>query len=337
MSGKKHSYSFSSIDLLTYVWRKRNILIIVSVIAAVLSIIASLMITPMFKSRVIMFATTNANISKSLLYENQTNFYAFGEKEQAEQLLLILNSTRIRDRIIEKYNLMEHYEIDPESKFPYTRLYKVFRSHISFMPTEYTSIRIEVTDKDPQMAANIANDIAALVDTVYNEIKMTRAEEAIKIVENQYLITENKVKELKDSIQEMGRMGVSEYRIQIDRYSEGYAYAIKEGAMGNAKILENKINKISEYSGTYITLLDRLNFENEMLSRFKQRLLEAQIETTTTIPHVFIVDKAYKAEKKYYPKKSLIVSISTLSVFLLTLILLIINDFWNDTILRRKK
>ena len=340
MSKKKHSYSFSSIDLLTLIWGKRYILIIVSFIAAVLSIIVSLFITPMFKSTVVMFPTTDATVSKSLLatnYSNQTSLYAFGDKEQGEKLLQILNSDRIKDRIISKYNLMEHYAIDPKSKYPLTKLNKIYSSNISYRPTEFMSIRIEVADEDPQIAADIANDIAALVDTVYNEIKMHRAIEALNIVEGQYLQTEKIVMELKDSVQQMARLGVSEYRLQIDRLSEGYAYAIKEGALNNAKILDNKINKLSEYSGTYFTLLNRINNEDHLLAQLKERLLEAQIETNSTISNVFIVDKAFKAEKKSYPKKSLIVIISTFSAFLLTLILLIITDFWKKSTLYRKK
>ncbi len=57
--------------------------------------------------------------------------------DQAEQLLQVLHSEPIRTRIIEKYNLMEHYEIDPEGKYPRTKLYEQFRSNINFRLTEF--------------------------------------------------------------------------------------------------------------------------------------------------------------------------------------------------------
>ncbi len=329
MSRKKHAYSFNSVDLLIYMWDKRSILIIVSVFAAVLSIIVSFQITPMFKSTVVMFPTTDASVSKSLIFggiSNQASLYAFGEEEQAEQLLQILNSDRIRDRIIAKYNLMEHYEIESGTKFPYTHLYEMYNSNISFRPTEFMSIKVEVMDKDPQMAADIANDIASLVDTVYNEIKMERAQEALKIVEQQYILTEQKVLQLKDSLAIMGKLGVSSYGSQIDRYSEGYSYALKEGQIENARALEKKINQISGYSGTYFSLMNRLNTESDLRASLKIRMIEAQIETNSTLSHRFLVDKAQVAEKKSYPKKSLIVVISTLSAFLITLLFLIVND-----------
>ena len=44
------------------------------------------------------------------------------------------------------------------------------------------------------------------------------------------------------------------------------------------------------------------------------------------LPHKFIVDQAYPSEKKAYPKRSIIVMVSTAASFLFTLILLIIID-----------
>ena len=64
---EQNSYNFSSVDLLIYIWKKRRIFLIVGFLAVVTSIIASLVITPMFRSTVVMFPATDATISKSLL------------------------------------------------------------------------------------------------------------------------------------------------------------------------------------------------------------------------------------------------------------------------------
>ena len=41
----------------------------------------------------------------------------FGKEEEAEQMLQVLYSDEIRDKVISKFNLMEHYDIDPDSKY----------------------------------------------------------------------------------------------------------------------------------------------------------------------------------------------------------------------------
>ena len=188
-NSKQTDYNFNSVDLLIYIWKKRLFLMGVGLVAGIASIIISLMITPMFESSVIMFPTSSASVSKDLLsqnYSGRQDVHGFGEEQQAEQLLQVLNSEPIRSRIIEKYNLLEHYEIEPGEKYPLTRLYETYRSNINFRLTEFMSVEISVMDRDPAYAANIANDIAALVDTVYNNMKKERAREALKLVEREY-------------------------------------------------------------------------------------------------------------------------------------------------------
>ena len=49
------------------------------------------------------------------------------------------------------------------------------------------AVKISVLDKDPQMAADIANDIAELLDSTKNNMQKVRALKGFKIVEGKYL------------------------------------------------------------------------------------------------------------------------------------------------------
>lgn len=324
-----YNYDFSSTDLLIYMWEKRLPLIIITFLAGVASILISFTITPKFRASVVMFPTTSTSISKNLLAENyggRTTLYEIGEEEQSEQLMQILYSEEIRKRIIEKYNLMEHYEIDPESKFPITQLYAEYASNINFELTQYLSVIIDVMDKDPQIAADIANDIAALVDTVYNNMLKQRAKDAFLLVQTEYNTLNENMAVLQDSIKVIRELGINDYETQSERYHEAYAKAINDGNLRAQRIFEEKLKVLSEYGGKYVDFRDKLRQETYRLSSMKQRYQEAKLEAEQNLPHVFIVDSAFKAEKKAYPKKSIIVIISTLSAFLLTLISLIIIE-----------
>ena len=119
-NAKQTGYNFNSVDLLIYIWKKRVILLAVGLIAGISSIIISLLITPMFESSVIMFPASSASVSKDLLsqnYSGRQDVHGFGEEQQAEQLLQVLSSEPIRSRIIQKYNLLEHYEIEASEKY----------------------------------------------------------------------------------------------------------------------------------------------------------------------------------------------------------------------------
>jgi len=172
------------VAIFLYKWRKT--LLIMGVAAAVLSALVSspLFLTPLYKSTVILFPASSNSISKSLLNENadaKQDILEFGADEQTQQMLQILNSSRIRDKVINRFNLAEHYGIGKGERSYQTRLFNRFRSNITFKLTEYLAVKITVLDKDPQMAADIANEIATLLDSVKNDMQRERAIQAIKI------------------------------------------------------------------------------------------------------------------------------------------------------------
>ena len=108
---------FLSGVLMQVVYAYKKHLAIIAALVIVLSVIFSgpYFITPLFKSTVILYPTASNSISKVLLSDNFNNtkdILEFGEIEQTEQMLQVLNSNKIRDRIISKYNLLYHYNID---------------------------------------------------------------------------------------------------------------------------------------------------------------------------------------------------------------------------------
>ncbi|MBN1133276.1 MAG: hypothetical protein JXR52_06095 [Bacteroidales bacterium] len=309
---EQNSYNFSSVDLLIYIWKKRVILVIVGLIAGIASIIASLLITPMYKASVVMFPVTDATISKSLLaanYQGRQGVYGFGEEEQAEQLLQVLNSVPIRERIIETYDLMEHYEIDSASKYPQTELIETYRSNINFKLTEFMSVEISVMDKDPQYAADIANDISDLVDTVYSNMKKQRSIRAFKLVEEEYLDAEANLKMLQDSV----------YKLTAH-------LKFKEGSQSGEDLILELVKTDPENGATYISLINKMQHIIPRVAEMRLRYQEARLETEQDLPYKFIVERAFPPEKKAYPNKSLIVIVSTFSSLLLALIVLIVID-----------
>jgi capsular polysaccharide biosynthesis protein len=329
MGKNKSKYDFDSGNLLFYIFRKFKILMIVSVIAFIVSAIAAFMIKPKYKSTVIMFPVSSAPISKSLLsygYSGKSDVMSFGEEEDAEQLLQVLNSEEIKNRIIAKYDLMKHYGIDKNGKFPFTKLYKEFDGNFSFHRTEYMSVIVEVLDINPDTAALMANDVAAFVDTVMQTMQRERARKAYEIVKSEYLALDNSIKVLEDSLNKIRLMGINDYESQSEVLNEYYVKATMEGKIGVANMIQKKLDVISKYGGTYVAIRDFLLSEKQQLTFTKQKFAEAKVELDQDLPHKFVVESAHPAEKKAYPKRMNIVIVATISAFLLTLILLIVLE-----------
>ena len=67
---EQNNFNNNSLDLLVFLYKKRKPIIIITIIGAIVSVIVSLMITPMYKSEVIMYPTSSASVSQSLLSNN---------------------------------------------------------------------------------------------------------------------------------------------------------------------------------------------------------------------------------------------------------------------------
>jgi Chain length determinant protein len=330
MGKNKSNYDFNSGNLLFFIFRNFKILITISIIASILSAIISMTITDKYKSTVVMFPVSSASVSKSLLSINYTSskgsLMSFGEVEEAEQLMQILNSDEIRSRIIKKFNLMKHYKIDSTSRFPYTKLYEEFKSNFSFRQTEYMSVIIEVLDPKPDTAALMANETAALIDTIMNKMQKDRAFKAFALVKTEYQNRVNEISTLEDTLNYIRSKGVIEYEKQSEVFSKGYADALISRNQSAADELNKRLSLLAKFGGKYLSIVDFLKFEKEQLAFLTSKYAEAKLETEQNLPHKFIVDSAKKAEKKDYPHRLIIVILSTISTFFLTLIVLITID-----------
>lgn len=324
--GNNFNTDFNSTNFFIFLWDRRKIIIIVSIIAAVVSAAASFLIIPKFKSTVILFPTSTNSISKALVNTNPGNnqdILEFGEEEQAEQLLQILNSSLIRNKIIQRFDLAKHYEIDENSKFKNTYLMKEYEDNISFKRTEFMAVEISVLDKDPQMAADIANGIANLLDSTKNEMQKERARRGFEIVKKNYEDIQNEIKILDDSLQKIRQKGVNDYETQAEMLNQELAIQIGKGNKQGVERIEAKLDTLSKYGGIYVLLRNNLGYKIDQLNKIKAKYDEAKIDAEEYIQQKFTVDNAFKAEKKTTPVRWLIVALSTFSAFLLTVLILI--------------
>jgi len=327
----KRGEDFDSTSLVIFLYKYRKPLLIVMLIALVLSWFFSLpwFITPKYKSTVILFpASTNA-VSKALLSDQAgkgQDLVTFGEDEQSEQLLQILSSNKIRDRIIRTFGLMQHYGIDSSSKYKYSQLFREYDKNITFRRTEFMAVKISVLDKDPELAAAIANKIAELLDSVKNEMQHQRAIEGFRIVETEYNTLQHEVKQIVDSLVSLGALGVNDVEYQSQVLNQQMAIAIMNNNRSAMAALQKKLDILGKYGGIYLSLKNALEFKTEQLTLLQSKYKEAKVDAQENLPQKFIVSDAYKAEKKSYPVRWLIMLVTTISSLLLAVIVIIIME-----------
>ncbi len=324
----KNREQFDAANLLVLIYKYKIPFAIVVLLTVIVSSVASLMIKPKYKSSVILFPASSSSISQSLLAQNggQKELLKFGEEEEVEQMMQVLQSNAIRQKIIDKFDLMRHYDIDLNSKYPNTLLYKEYESNIKIERTEFMSVNISVLDHDAQMAADIANEISAQYDSVMNKMQQERSKKAYALVETEFLKQKQKIKAIRDTLRFLGDKGIVEYESQSEMFNEQYAAAVAKGNFQSASRLKVQLDTLAKYGSTYLSLSEQLTSEIKKLSEIESKFIEAKLDVEQDLPHKFVVNNAVKAERKSYPIRWLIVLISTVSVVLLSIILLIIID-----------
>ncbi|MCB0733194.1 MAG: hypothetical protein H6608_05125 [Flavobacteriales bacterium] len=331
MKTEENFIDFTFTDILSFLFRWRKHLLIITLASGIIAGAASYLITPMYEAEVVFYPTTINSIGNAMftdLNKREADVLAFGEEEEAENALQVLKSDRVTQRIIQNFDLMNHYDIDPNGPYPYTKLSRKMKKNINFNRTRYLSISITVLDKDPQMAANIANGIGAIYDTVKTEIQKQVAMDAFKIVEEEYQNKEKEVWDLKMGLQELGKKGILDIEKQAQSISESL-YALKASNNSNqAKVRELEAEKdtLAKYGSEYTNLYETLILELEELSMLRKRYKKAKVDVEKTIPQKFILTNAGPPEQKAKPLRKLIVAFAMLGAFFMAALVLVILE-----------
>lgn len=329
MADGSNAKAADPIDLVVFLWARRRLLIGLTLLAAVAGVVAAFVITPQFRSEVVLFPAITNSVSKALLNEQaggRDDILGLGDEQDAEQLLQILNSDRVRDRTAAKFDLAEAYHIDPNGAHKNSELREAFEDHIKFEYTKFGSVRVSVQDEKAQRAADVANYIAAQVDSVWRDMARERAEKGVQVVRQKVDELTEEIAQLNDSMRVLRGLGVQDYHSQTERYNEYLGAAIVKGDQRAIKAFEDRFKVLAQYGGAYVTLQDRLYNETKRLSTLRMKLEQAEADMDSDMPHKFVVNAAYVADKKSYPVRWLVVAVSTVSGFLLALMLIIARE-----------
>jgi uncharacterized protein involved in exopolysaccharide biosynthesis len=282
-SNIKAEFKPDSIDLINFIISHFRIFLITGILAGVFSVVISLLIKPLYESKVILYPTSNITESRTLLGEASSETTLFGDDDATEKLLQVINSEQVREYLKKKYNLADHYRIKPTEKYPNTLVKEKMDRYIHSSKTSFGSVEIRVRDRDREMACAMANDIALRSDTIFNNLQRNAASAMLDEISRSYDLQDLRVRQYEDSLQNLKGAAVLK------------AYAT-------------------------------LETETDYLGLIRGKYLEALALSQQTMPYTLIVDRAVVAEKKVYPRRSVMVIVSTLSVLLLVALVLFVAE-----------
>ena len=308
--------------LIQFIWKSKKPILIITSIAAIASIVVSFLITPLYLSSAIVFPAATSNVSFSDQRNAKAAAMDFGEEEQAEQLVQILQSSRIKDRIVSKYNLLADYEISENDPNKYYKLNKAYYGDFTFNRTRFGSIQIDVLNKDPKKAAAMANDIVDLIDTVKNEMIRERTMPAFEINLRKKKQMEHERDSLLTRLEELAQLGVLPNDVRATLYQ---ALVDSKNAAEKTEI-QRKIDINTKYGSVYDGLEYQRNEKIVKIEDFRVSYEQAESDANAKFNHKFVVEKAVVSDRKEKPKRMIIVLVSTIGGFIFGLFFLLIQQ-----------
>ena len=313
-------------NLVQFIWEERKHIIIITSVSFVVAVIISLLLTPLYLSTAIVFPAASSNVSFSEQRNVKAAAMDFGEEEQAEQLVQILQSSRIRDKVVSKYNLLNHYEISKDDVNKNYKLIKAYNSYFSFTRTRFGSIQIDVLDKDPELAAKMANEIVDLIDTVKNEMIRERTIPAFEV-------NKRKLKQLvqqKDSIlfllDSLNNLGV----VSNDFRSNLFQALVDANNANEKEQIKERIAINTKLGSQYNALEHTRNELIVKIEEFRVSYEQAESDANAAFNHKFVVEKAVVADRKEKPKRMIIVLVATIGGFIFSVFFLLIRQRFQE-------
>jgi len=300
-----------SVNLLDVVVRYWKFLLAAGITVFIISAAASLTITPLFRSTVVLYPTTNGVETQTRFGIQNTANPLFGDETATEKVLQILKSDKIKEYLVSKYDLMNHYGISSDAKFRYTMLDARMKKYIVSRKTQYNSIEISVLDKDPLLAATMANDIAVQIDTVFNQIVRDAGKRSYSAISNSYNDQFSMVKSLEDSLD----------IVAVNGSGKSVPAGLKAGSVSSSWA-----SAAGHYDPEFLRLINMFESENENLSAIRSRLTEAKMLAEQNLPYTHIINKANVPEKKALPRRSAIVIASVLSAMAVMFFFLALSE-----------
>ncbi|UBM61124.1 hypothetical protein LA303_06740 [Candidatus Sulfidibacterium hydrothermale] len=304
-------YQFDSRESWKILMKWKYHLLIIVLLTAALSAFFSgpRFITPLYKSYAVVYPD---------------NIKAYSKESTTEQMIQIFQSQDIVDSMIRKFSLGKHYEIDPHYKYYLTELLRQYHENVSISKTSYEAVRVAVLDKSPDTAKLMVD---ALLDFYNRKVRRMQKEKFRELADayaGQLHRQRVFMDSLKNRLRELGtKEGIFEYDYQSQQIMKAYLHNVQTNP-SKADVAEAKrlARNMGKYGGELVQLVNMLKKEAAAYVQVKLNYELEYRHVVSNVTYTNVVTYPFVPDKKDYPIRWLIVLISVLSVFTLSLVVI---------------
>lgn len=294
---------FNNTSLFKVIFKWKWHIIAVTIIAAVLGAVFSgpTFITPKYKSEAILYPS---------------NVSAYSDETFTEQMLQIMESQDIMDSVVKNFDLMKHYEIGKDYKYWKTALIGEYRDNVSISKTPYDAVKIKVLDKDPQIACDMVNDIIRLYDQKVGKLHKIKRWETVQMYKKQLDEKNVFIDSLKKELSE----------ITGNNDIINYSYLSGENSIAYFNSNLKKDNETNDFLPEVISLIELISNESKNYTDIRLEYEQELRFYNADMTFSNIISEPFAADKKSYPVRWVIVSLCSISAFILSIFVIYTLD-----------
>ncbi len=284
-----------------------------------------------------------------------------------DQLLSILESRRLAEKAIDKYDLITRYKFHKKKKYYIEDVIRRFNKDFSVTETDLKNLSLSFTDKNPGFSAELLNYLIGELDSINSEISRNNArntrqffERRVAIVkaamdsahqrfadfqqEHNYIDLEKQVGASIDALSKVeAQILSSDINLEFlkNRYGAG-SYEVRELRRERGVLQQRMSHYLDSGSGELIISLKdapRLGIEytyllravkvQEMLHAFLlQNYEQARLSEANNTPTVNVLEYAKPPQKRSRPKRMIFCMLSFFGGFVLLSLLSLIHKWY---------
>ena len=268
---------------------------------------------------------------KSTAVVYPSNIIPYSDESPSEQLLQLLESGDIRNAVVRKFKLADHYKIDTTAKSGLFELIKDYQSNVEVKRTQFNSIEIMAFDTDPQIACDMVTEIIEALNLKARNLQRSKTKEVLTIVENQMKLKEKQVDSVKAILQELRvNYQLLDYDVQVKEVTKNYFKALNSGTRKeNLKDIDVLMRNLEEKGGEFYQTKKTFDVLLKSQNEIKLEHDKVVSDLRKVLTYTNLVSKPFPADKKTYPIRWLIVLGSATSANLFLLLVIIIMNVKN--------
>jgi capsule polysaccharide export protein KpsE/RkpR len=306
---------FKNVNLINLALRWFKLLVTIQIVAILISIVFSspVFIKPYFKSW-------------AVVYPSNTTSYS--DESLSEQMVQILNANQIRDSLIKQFSLWKHYQIDSTNSFAQTKMNRIYNRNVSVSKTLADAVQIQVTDTDPVQAKLMVDAIIKGYELKIKTLHEKRYGQTVGMWSRAVERKLTTIDSLKTRLHTLAtREGLIDFDAQSAEIVKGYLGTVEGGLTKvDKKRVEELKKRMDEKGGELILVMDRLKYENGLLTGLIAAQDKAIADLDRQETYVDVIESAYVADKKCRPIRWIIVLGSMLAAALLSFTALVVFE-----------